>query len=208
MSAHIRLYYTDIRDFLNLRGLSFLTPERRERLKRYLHAEDRARCLAAGLLLRRFISDQEPQKGPWGKPYIPHAPQFNLSHSGSYVVLAVSGHSVGVDIEQHRPFDLRVARRCFTPDELRWLTAHTDPVRAFYILWTAKECIMKATGLGFHMPPETFAVCPDISRGCDSTGQKWHLAWTALAEHTVCTACAKENAAVLLHRCGPRELGV
>ena len=130
--------------------------------------EDRSRCIGAGLLLAKAIHRMHPiyalppktASGPYGKPFLPDLPtfHFNLAHSGKWVVCAVADHPVGIDIE-HLPYMadvIDVAQRCFTPDEQRHLFAlpKADQPSSFCKLWSLKESYMKATGLGFQLPPE------------------------------------------------------
>ena len=49
-----------------------------------------------------------------GKPHILHVPwHYNLSHSGDYVALAISDASVGIDIQQMRPYRDSLVKRFF-----------------------------------------------------------------------------------------------
>ena len=205
LSSSVCIYYTHIDAFLDLPGLSLLTEERRKRLFRYRKQEDRARCLAAGLLLRQ-IAKNEPEKTVCGKPYFPRGPQFNISHSGDYILLAVAHEEVGVDVEVHQAYDMRIAHRCFSPAELAWMRRQEDGTGAFYTLWTAKECIMKATGEGFRMPPETFEVDVIRALGLDAHGRRWHLTWSRLPNHTVCVGCGNPSADIRMTKCGIKEL--
>lgn len=192
------VYYTDISELQDLAGLDLLTPERRERTLRFRQHDDQVRSLAAGLLERRFVHPGEPLTGPHGKPYFPDGPQFNLSHSGQYVVLAVSIRDVGLDIEQMKPWSAAVAERCFVAPERDWLYRQPDLYRAFFSLWTAKESIMKATGAGFHMPPETIRIFPAELTGTDANGTDWYLQWLSLPDHVVCLATPDPEPAVRL----------
>ncbi len=188
----MKLYICEIDGLMDLPGRHLIGMARRERLLRYLRREDQARCLAAGLLLRRVLGICEDKlcKGPYGKPYLPDGRQFNLSHSGRYVILGVSNAEIGVDVEKIAPFDDRVVRRCFTAEEKAWLY-ETDSENRFYRLWTAKESVMKATGAGFHMPPETFCVLPMEDGLHMISGKQWYLRWAELPGHAVCVACGQ-----------------
>lgn len=197
-AAVIRVYYADIRALMDLPGTALLTPARRSRMLQYRKAEDKARCLAAGLLVRRHIGLGEPLCGEYGKPYFPSGTHFNVSHSGHYVILAAADQPVGADIEQHGTWDPRVANRVFQPQERSWLQAAEDPDRAFYALWTAKESIMKCEGAGFHMPPITITIDVGRAAGADVSGRIWQLCWRALPEHTICIACTGLRREVVL----------
>jgi 4'-phosphopantetheinyl transferase len=78
---------------------------------------------------------------------------FNLSHSGSWLLIGVArGRRIGVDIQIERPGTrcLELARRFFADDEAEML-ARVDPdrqTRLFFALWTLKEAYLKATGEG------------------------------------------------------------
>jgi 4'-phosphopantetheinyl transferase len=98
-----------------------------------------------------------------GKPYLPENNlQFNLSHSGRWVLLALAqGLAVGVDVEH--PQSLRgfidIANHYFHLDEQRWLQ-QLDPVaqeHGFYRLWTLKEALFKALGIGIAAGLESAA---------------------------------------------------
>lgn len=90
--------------------------------------------------------------GPGGKPYLKNYPiYFNLSHSGDYVVCAVSEQEVGVDIQEHRKENVeRLAKRFFSPRETDVLRACKPEEREalFFDLWAKKEAYGKYTGKG------------------------------------------------------------
>lgn len=89
--------------------------------------------------------------GDSGKPAIVDFPEhFNLSHSGEYVVCAVSNGEVGIDIQKWVPYKERTAERFFASEEcdlLRELPVK-QRMEMFYRLWTRKEAYGKYTGLG------------------------------------------------------------
>ena len=78
--------------------------------------------------------------------------EFNISHAGEYVVLAVRQGKVGVDLEivrEVREMQSLVARY-FHPDEGEAWNALPKGLRkeAFFMLWSAREAAMKCLGLG------------------------------------------------------------
>ena len=136
-------------------------PNRLEKSRKLHFADDRLRCLCGSILLHEVLGLDEKQLIilPNGKPVAPSlGREFNLSHSGEYVVLAVSHHSVGVDVERCSLQHIRVAPREYTSEELQWMAE--KPEERFTLLWTMKEAVSKALGLGLRLPFREFSVLP------------------------------------------------
>lgn len=186
----MKTYIFDINRIPDLQGKELLTAERQSRMERYLRKADKARCLAAGLLLRYAFGEEDASRitaDSFGKPYLPEGPFFNLSHSGNKVVLLVSDRPSGIDIEEILPWSEAVAKRVFTQRERQWLEAQSGDA-AFYRLWTAKESIMKALGLGFRLPPESFEVSTEENIPNSVCKRDWYLNWTEIDGHILCCA--------------------
>lgn len=93
----------------------------------------------------------------------PAALDFNISHAGRVVAIALShGARVGVDVEQVRSLhDLAsIAALACGPAELGWLQALPRDARsgALIELWTAKEACLKAAGCGLATEPSRVEV--------------------------------------------------
>ena len=93
--------------------------------------------------------------GAGGRPYLARPVcdvDFNVSHSGERLLLAIGCGRFGVDVESlARPRDfLALARHQFGPDEILGLEAAPEAERGkvFLELWTAKEALLKALGRG------------------------------------------------------------
>ena len=126
------------------------------------------------LLIGRY-SGMDPKQlsfncSEFGKPFLTNPADsgicFNLSHSGSLLLIAVvSGKQVGIDVEKNESkIDVSgIASIAFSAEEQSFLSRSIDPVHDFYELWTAKEAILKSTGLGFSYPSNKFSVA--ISKG-------------------------------------------
>ncbi len=95
---------------------------------------------------------------------------FNLSHSGSWAVIAVTdGFDVGIDIEKNDPaldFQL-LAARYFDLAEMNQLMKflRIRQRREFYRLWTRKEAVLKMLGSGFSSLKPEERLSP-MSNGC------------------------------------------
>jgi len=83
------------------------------------------------------------------KPYIPNAPHFNISHSGSQVVCAISQrYPIGIDIEKIKPVEIDNFSKVLSDKEVSFIKKHKEPNEAFFDIWTQKEAVMKADGRG------------------------------------------------------------
>jgi 4'-phosphopantetheinyl transferase len=180
-----------------------LLPSRAEKVARFAGEADKKRCIAGGLLLARHLGvtkDSDLSYTAMGKPELSAAKQgaspryFSLSHSGDYVGLLVSSRLCGLDIEKLRPFSKGdypegVARKCFTEAELAWLYAKRSGNarrRAFFKLWTAKEAILKALGLGLTVDLKTLEIPPHGP--AQALNHTWRLKWRHRQNHLICTA--------------------
>ena len=123
-----------------------------------------ARAAQTGWRASRFLKQQAAADGFAGNPNF----SGSLSHSGDHAVLAVpsADFPVGVDLEKLRPrrFDA-------WPDwvlqasEVQWLQNHAD-LADYYALWTLKEALLKAVGLGLADMPQV---------GLRQEGRDWRL---------------------------------
>ena len=90
----------------------------------------------------------------YGKPALLETNlQFNLSHSEHFLALAVCHTvNVGVDVQvmRQRIEPLEIAERFFHQQEYQWLQtlAPDKQNQGFYRLWSAKEAVLKAAGIG------------------------------------------------------------
>jgi 4'-phosphopantetheinyl transferase len=75
---------------------------------------------------------------------------YNVSHSGYFILIAVSNSEVGVDIERANPRFLYtdVLKQSFNTAEIEHITTSANPVDVFFDLWTRKESLTKATSKG------------------------------------------------------------
>ena len=115
-------------------------------------------CKRTGLMNRQLLFSANE----YGKPYLVNDPHihFNLSHSGKYIACAIDSKPVGIDIEQIKPIDMKIAERFFSMDEILFIAAHVNEMRtnAFYNIWTRKESYIKLDGKGLSIPLSGFSV--------------------------------------------------
>ncbi len=114
----------------------------KEKALRYANEIDQIRSLLSSYL-KNQLSREELLKNENGKPYFLNGPYFNISHSGRYVLMAVSTAEIGVDIEEIKNKDMSSLVRIFNEAEAKMIKEHSD----FYYLWCAKESLIKCMGL-------------------------------------------------------------
>lgn len=161
--------YTNLNsDFLHIYAASIsgttysdsqLTSAERVKRNRFQQQNDKDRFGLGRFLIRSILPKYQSNLPPLfeldftsaNKPFLPNSnTQFNLAHSGNWVVLAVSNKSVGIDIELVKPIsDIEeVMKVCFDDSEIEAISNSVNSLKSFYKFWTRKEAILKTTGQG------------------------------------------------------------
>ncbi len=194
---------------------SYSTDDRlQEAIRTYIHANpaDGAETYPeAALQIRRT---------PLGKPYLPNCPSISISasHSGDYLICAVSNMAIGIDIQEQRllkgetPEEAgvrlqRIARRFLHPAEADYIAPL--PHQRFFKVWTAKESYVKYTGQGIDDHFSHFSILPDDGIPLPETVNVLPARWFALGawfyqfqadpQHTICI-CTDAPAEIQIHR--------
>ena len=137
---------------LLLFGLNHASEQSEEKTEPFV-AEFQAQNLVEHLTLTQNKKSFTYTYGPHGKPYIAgeKSIHFSLSHSGEYVLLAVSDREVGADIQQIKDvrFDT-LAKHFMTEEEYGQWNREPEEARKelFYQIWAGKEAYLKLTGEG------------------------------------------------------------
>ena len=106
--------------------------------------------------------DYRIDRGEKGKPFIVGVENvfFNISHSGDYVVCAVSDREIGIDIEKRAKARMEVAGRFFNGEEVAQLKMLEEDKQdqLFFNYWSVKESFLKYIGTGLARPLNSFIV--------------------------------------------------
>ena len=121
--------------------LSKVSESQKEKALKYRNEIDQIRSLASSYLVNS-LSNEPLLFNDMGKPFFENGPYFNISHSGKYIVMAVSNKEVGVDIEENVEKNMSSLIRIFNEAEAKMIKEHAD----FYYLWCAKESLIKCIG--------------------------------------------------------------
>lgn len=157
-----------------------LDSQEQEQYAKFVRSADRRRYLTSHVATRVLIGhylavdpgrvrfDRTCQRcgRAHGKPVI-RAPgtslQFSLSHSGDWIMVALAGVPVGVDIQEidGRTDIDSLAPQVFSATEHRWYERLPPDRRrwGFFVSWARKEAVLKATGDGLGVP------MPDLHLG-------------------------------------------
>jgi 4'-phosphopantetheinyl transferase len=92
----------------------------------------------------------DPVKDDNGVPQPFDGNHWSISHKTRYVCGVAAPAPIGIDIERVRDFSEGLFKK--TAVESEWALANmaTGSVKAFFRFWTAKEAVLKATGIGIR----------------------------------------------------------
>ncbi|WIY05394.1 4'-phosphopantetheinyl transferase superfamily protein [Amycolatopsis mongoliensis] len=162
--------------------------------RRFLTGRVLAKTVAAerlGLAVEavKFDATCEDCGKPHGRPRIPGADlTLSISHSGELIgVAATPSVPVGLDVETAgRKADDGLIEYALSPAEAAHLTGLSDAEKAaaFFVYWTRKEAVMKATGKGLRIPLKsiTFSRFDEPARLVESGDPALEPARTRLAD--------------------------
>ena len=154
---------------------ALLSAEERARADRFLVEEPRVIFTLARGTLRQILggylgvapTEVEFETGEHGRPFVvapePAGLDFNVSHSGRVILIAVARHRpIGADVEVIRTdFDHeKLANRYFSKPEGERLATESNAERdrSFFRCWTRKEAYLKLKGAGLTFPLDKFQV--------------------------------------------------
>jgi len=145
-----------------------LSQENREKVLRLKKIQDQNRSIISriilDLMLKKFGCNMDQlETNEFGKPYLNnHALEFNLSHSGNMVLLAISSfYPIGVDVEKIDVVDdCGSFMQIFHPSEITHFQTIKREKNYFELMkiWTHKEAISKALGLGLQIDMNKIAL--------------------------------------------------
>jgi 4'-phosphopantetheinyl transferase len=98
----------------------------------------------------------------YGKPFLKNYEKFHfsISHSLEWTVCAIGTKPIGIDIQLIKPISINIAKRFFSDEEYLDIISmdNSERVDYFYDLWTLKESLIKAIGMGLSIPLNSFTI--------------------------------------------------
>lgn len=166
----MKIYYFDITVLRNRKVydamLQTIPADRQEKANRLKVTADKLRCVGAGLIIEHIKKEynikNELVTDKYGKPYFKDEDiKFNISHSGMFVIAAVTKSEVGIDIQKIKDDKHRIAERHFLESECAYINEIDDELvkqQRFCEIWTVKEAYLKYDGIGLRKPLNSFEV--------------------------------------------------
>jgi 4'-phosphopantetheinyl transferase len=160
--------------------LSFLPLSLHVIALRYRMPQDAFNFVLGKLMLKKGLEelgvDNDLEKIQFNKNQKPFLADvfFNISHSGNYVVCAVTQNGeVGIDLEKPRDISLEDFEMNFTKKEWTNIITHSFSLKKFYWYWVRKESIIKALGVNLSYLNQI-----ELEAGKDffiENGRRWFL---------------------------------
>lgn len=166
----MEVYYFDIEPLRNKAifnaQIENITEGRLERIEKSQSTADKLRLMGSGLMINfiktKYFVDSDVATDKHGKPYFVNSDlKFNLSHSGRYVVAAVSDYEIGIDIQKKKADKHRIAEKNFLQGECSYINAGANDEerhQRFCEVWTLKEAYLKNIGMGLRKPLNSFEI--------------------------------------------------
>lgn len=184
----IKVFYSEIDDktdeeMLDRYYFAALPPALKMEIRQYKFSRDRQIRIAGKMLLERLLIEFgfDPEllanivKTQFGKPEIPDAIAFNISHSGNIVICAATrDQKIGVDIEIFRHVALTDFISSFSESEWQEIRSAPNDQEKFFDLWAKKESIVKADGRGMFLDLKDVILVNDTGY-IKGTDQTYHL---------------------------------
>ena len=162
-----KIHIPDVKAEVSKCYVQLLSDDEKAKSNRFKFLADKERFLTARVVLKLLLEhilgvsqdviNLEISKN--GKPFFKNS-EFNLAHSGDYVLIAISNKPVGIDVEIPKDdFDFNIIlKHTFSLEEITYINQNHNRKESFLTLWTRKEALLKATGEGLTDDLTSFSV--------------------------------------------------
>ena len=145
--------------------------EKKYKIKKFINRKDKIRTLIGEILIRTIVVEKLDirnknirfEKNQFGKPYLKDYLKFNfnISHSGDFVLCAIDKKPIEIDIEEVKYIEYEeIAKSFFTISEFDYIVKNDwdTSLNKFYKIWTLKESYIKCCGQGLTIPLKSFSI--------------------------------------------------
>lgn len=201
----VRILDIDEKNLMKLYML--ISSKRRQKIEKFKHKRDSIRTLIGEILIRSLAWKELSiknecinfDKNEYGKPYLEGYPKFNfnISHSGDFVVCAVSDRPIGIDIEKVEYIEYKyIAKTFFTAGEFDYIVKKKLDIQlsTFYEIWTLKESYTKCCGQGLSIPLNSFSIdideCGNVKSIAEDENNQYFLKKVNIGLHYKMAVCS------------------
>ena len=185
------------------RLLPLVNTQRREQALRYKHIFGQFCCLKSWMMLAESLQNKGLGLEDWcynehGKPIWPNGPYFSISHCKHGIAVAIDEHPIGIDIEAIRHADDDLLARTmnkFEQSKIKNQKSKIESDREFTRLWTLKEAIVKAQGVGIQSFEQLQTVIDNRESNIETFEKEKYI--YSIAYGKLCSISAKVQAADL-----------
>jgi 4'-phosphopantetheinyl transferase len=186
--AHIWRADLDFNQSFQSSFLKLLSPDEKNRARKFRFNKDSQHFIAARGILRRLIgkyleinpAEISFQYSEFGKPSMANnnSLQFNISHSRNVALFAFTRKfNIGVDVEFVNPnIEVKeIAASFFSTNEIKNLLElpEKEQTLGFFNCWTRKEAFIKAVGEGLSFPLDKFEVSLEPNKSAKLLATYW-----------------------------------
>lgn len=150
----------------------YISKEKMIRVNKLVKNEDKIRGIYGELIIRKMIIDKIKINNSninfgfnrYGKPYLKGREdiQFNVSHSGQYIVCCLDDKPSGIDVEKIIPIELKgIAESFLSLSEQNYIFGQNtleESINRFYEIWTLRESFVKCVGRGLSISLNEFYI--------------------------------------------------
>ena len=154
-------------DFWYNKLLNLLPVDQKERNQQFVGWQDRYSHLFGRMLLKCGLEVYgyeencltKVQYNKYDRPYLNDKLDFNISHSGNYVICAMGlDLKLGIDIEKVQEIEFKDFKSVMTEEQWHEIKYSESPLWFFYRYWTIKESVIKADSRGLSIPLQDIQV--------------------------------------------------
>lgn len=203
----IRILYGNILDIESQDIESFrlfLPQSMLKEVFRYKYEADQKARLLARAMLFNCLRDEGKQellnkwkRDQYHKPFVEGWDNFNISHSGDWVVFCHSPIPLGIDIEKISAINYTGLLTNFHEEEIEFVRNAENSEKAFYTIWTKKEAFLKALGTGIAGIPGGLESYNCVNRSIQYQHRDWYFYELSFRQNYSCYLCCADKEAAL-----------
>lgn len=172
----MQIYYCQFERFSSPKQWGFyfqqMPEDIQERIRRYRKEENKYQLLFGRSLLKYGMADLGYRDfdlvnlyyDQYNCPKWNDEINFNIAHSGNLVACAFSEkNKIGIDIEKIRKINLKDFAHVLNEVDHQNIAKAENQYQAFFKIWTIKEAVTKAIGMGLSIDVQKITIVEDFA---------------------------------------------